>query len=176
MKILRSTNILSGWYRIEESVLSFFLLTMIIIACIQIFLRIFFSSGLAWIDPLLRYLVLWSGLLGASVATRMGKHIAIDLISHLVPDRISHWLATLINLFSLIICAILTYASVVFVINESSFDNAQVLLGLSSWQLNLIFPISFGLICLHLLIAIITGTRKNLPGAATWHVPTGSPE
>jgi TRAP-type C4-dicarboxylate transport system permease small subunit len=160
-------NILSAWYRLEEAVLSLLLMAMIILACLQISMRFFFSSGIVWIDPILRYLVLWSGLLGAAVATRMSKHIAIDLITHLVSDHISHWLTALVQLFSLIICSILTYASVIFVINEASFDSSQLLLGLSSWQLNLIFPISFGLMSLHFLISMFSGLGKRLKSSTT---------
>lgn len=155
-------SILSGWYKFEEIFLGLLLIVMIIIACLQIALRSFFSSGIVWADPLLRYLVLWSGLIGAVVATRMGKHIAIDLISHLVPKHIFHWLQVLIKLFSLIICAIMTYAAIIFIINEASFSSSQKLMGLSSWQLNLVFPISFGLISLHLLIAMVTEVKISI--------------
>ena len=61
------------------------------------------------------------------------------------------------------ICMTLTYASTIFVINEASFTSSQTLLGLSSWQLNLIFPLSFGLISLHLLIAVISGIKETIP-------------
>jgi TRAP-type C4-dicarboxylate transport system permease small subunit len=163
MTTLSLRNILAGWYKIEEIALSLLLTAMIILACLQIALRAIFSSGIVWADPLLRYLVLWSGFLGAAVATRMGKHIAIDLISHLVPELILHWLQVAIQLFSLTVCLILTYASIIFVINEASFTSSQTLLGLASWRLNLIFPVSFGLISLHLLIAVISGIREALP-------------
>ena len=163
MTTLSLRNILASWYKIEEIALSLLLTTMIILACLQIGLRVIFSSGIVWADPLLRYLVLWSGFLGAAVATRMGKHIAIDLVSHLVPDLILHWLQLAIQFFSLSICLILTYASIIFVINEASFASSQTLLGLASWRLNLIFPVSFGLISLHLLIAAISRIRTTMP-------------
>ena len=54
---------------------------MIVLAGTQILLRNLFDSGFVWIDPLLRVMVLWLGLLGATVATRQDKHIRIDLLS-----------------------------------------------------------------------------------------------
>ena len=53
--ILRSIS----W--IEETFLCLLLFSMILLACVQIFLRFFFSGGFAWADPLLRYMVLWAG-------------------------------------------------------------------------------------------------------------------
>ena len=153
---------LSGIYRFEEYLLSLLLLAMILLACLQILLRSGFSSGLPWADPFLRYLVLWSGLFGAVVATRMSKHIAIDLISHLVPDLFLHWLQIAINFFSMTVCLVLTYASVIFVINEASYGGDQSVLGLSSWQLNIIFPVAFGLISFHFLIIGLFGIKETI--------------
>jgi len=166
MALFSPRKILSGWYRVEESILSLLLLLMIVLACLQIGLRIVFSSGISWADPLLRYLVLWSGLLGAAIATRRGKHIAIDLISHLVPDLLAHWLQIVLEFFSMAVCLLLTYASVIFVINEASFGSGQMILGMSSWQLNLMFPISFGLISLHFLIEAVSGIKETISGKA----------
>ena len=160
MSVFAPRHILSTIYRLEDTLLSLLLFVMIILSCLQIGLRTMFSSGIAWADPLLRYLVLWAGLLGAAVATRTGKHIAIDLFSHLMPKRISRWLGAAVQFFSLAVCLLLTYASIVFVANEASFGYGQTLLGLASWQLNLIFPFSFGLISLHFLIWTILGVGK----------------
>jgi TRAP-type C4-dicarboxylate transport system permease small subunit len=168
LRSLRKT--LSGIYRLEEYLLSTLLLAMIVIACLQIVLRSVFSSGLPWADPFLRYLVLWSGLFGAVVATRMSKHIAIDLISHLVPELFLHWLQIVIQFFSMAVCLVLTYASTVFVINEASYGGDQSVLGLSSWQLNIIFPVAFALISLHFLIIGLFGIKE-----AIHHTPDRKP-
>ena len=70
-----SRRILAGIIKLEEALLSILLTAMIVLACYQIGLRWFTSGGLPWIDPLLRYLVLWSGLLGAVLATAKDNHI-----------------------------------------------------------------------------------------------------
>ena len=99
----------------EEAFLCLVLFAMIILACLQIFLRTFYASGILWIDPLLRYLVIWAGLFGAAVATKQSKHISIDIISHIVPEKYLPWLQILLNVFSASVCIILAYAAVKFV-------------------------------------------------------------
>ncbi|HSL40042.1 MAG TPA: hypothetical protein VK857_06700, partial [Desulforhopalus sp.] len=47
----------------EEILLGLLLSAMIRLACLQIILRTFFAGGLFWADPVLRYLVIWSGFL-----------------------------------------------------------------------------------------------------------------
>ena len=131
--------------RLEDIVLSFILISMILLACTQIFLRTFLSSGLFWADPLLRYLVLWSGLLGAVTATGQGKHIALDVLSKKLPHSIALWL----NLTTLIFCCLasagLAWASVLFIQGEFEFGSAGPL-DLPLWFWNSVFPVAFCLI------------------------------
>lgn len=143
-----------GWTWLTDGLLCLLLAAMIFIACIQIALRTFFSGGLLWADPLLRYLVLWSGMLGAVVATREGKHIAIDVITYLAPEKIRAWIRLVINLFSLVVAGILTWTAITFVRNEALFGTND-LLNIPSWIWNLIFPAAFGLIAFHFLIALL---------------------
>ena len=134
----------------EETFLCLLLFSMILLACLQIFLRIFFSTGILWIDPLLRYMVIWAGLFGAAVATKHSKHISIDIISHLVPEQFLPWLHALINLFSGTVCAVLTYAAIIFVRDEALYGGRGIL-AIPSWCLNLAFPIAFGIIACRFL-------------------------
>jgi TRAP-type C4-dicarboxylate transport system permease small subunit len=129
------------------------LVAMIVLACLQIGLRTFSSGGLLWADPILRYLVLWCGMLGAVVATREKKHIGIDVLGYLAPPHIKVWIDLVIDAFSSLVVAILTWASVIFVQNERLFGGPSVL-DVPSWIWNLIFPMAFGLITIHFLLAI----------------------
>ena len=62
-------------HRVEDALLVILLSLMILLAATQILLRNFFDLGFVWADPLLRALVLWLGLIGATVATfwRLGQ-------------------------------------------------------------------------------------------------------
>lgn len=145
-----------GFCWLEESFLCILLFSMIFLACLQIILRDVFSTGLLWADPLLRYMVVWVGLFGAALATKRGKHIAIDFTSYLLPARMEPWLRGLIHLFSSSVSIGLTYAAILFVRNEAAFGGGRELIGMPSWVLNLVFPLAFGLIsCRFMIFAII---------------------
>ena len=144
--------------RLEEAFLCLLLVGMILLACLQIVLRDLFGGGLLWADPLLRYMVLWTGMFGAAVATRTGKHIALDVVSYLVPAGMKTWLNLLIHLFSTIVAAALTWAAVIFVRNEAQFGGIN-LLSIPSWAWNLVFPLAFGLITCRFLAAGVTDLR-----------------
>lgn len=145
---------LAAFGRIEDAFLCLLLGTMIGLACWQIALRFFFAGGLVWADQLLRYLVLWSGMFGAVIATREGRHIAIDIVSHLLPARLLPLLRLLIDLFSAAVAGVLTRVAVVFVENERLYGS-ETLLAIPVWGWNLVFSIAFGLITMRFLGAAV---------------------
>ncbi|MEN8256245.1 MAG: TRAP transporter small permease [Thermodesulfobacteriota bacterium] len=147
--------------RFEEGFLCLLLLTMIILAVVQIILRSFFSGGFLWADPFLRYLVLWSGMFGAALATKKGKHIALDVVSYLVPEQVQPWLKCLLDFFSFLVALLLFYAAIIFVRNEAEFG-ASALLSMPSWCWNLVFPLAFALIALRFLTTSLTDFLRLL--------------
>lgn len=140
-------QILHTLSKIEEMTLGILLILIILLACAQIVLRSCFSTGFLWIDPLIRQLVLWAGLLGAVLATGKGQHISLDIVSYLAPEKIRNWLNCLINLFSAIVCTFLTWASCLFLRDEYLYGGPG-LFSISGWVWSLIFPVAF--ICMSL--------------------------
>ncbi len=149
---------------VEEKLLCLLLAAMIILACLQILLRTVFSSGLLWIDPLLRYLVLWCGLLGAVTATSQGKHIALDIFGKQIPPALDPWLSLLTQLFSTLAAAGLSWAGWLFLVGEIK-DGSDGPLALPLWFWNGIFPLAFSLIacksCLLFIMQVVALGSKN---------------
>ncbi len=162
---------------LETFWLALLLVAMIGLACFQIGLRLLLDSGFLWLDPLLRYLVIWAGLFGALAATGRGKHICLDLVSYLLPARYQPLLRCGLHLFSAVVCGVLAWAAVLFVQSEMEFGG-RTLLGLGSWVWNLAFPVAFGLISLRFLAAAmgeVTGFFTEEPGARSRPANGGTP-
>lgn len=119
--------------------------TMIILTCLQIILRTFFDSGLLWADSLVRYLVIWCGLIGAASATGQGNHIALDLTGNKIPAGILPWITLVTHFFCILAAAGLTWAGCRFLQSEIEFGGSGPL-SLPLWFWNSIFPAAFGLI------------------------------
>ncbi len=129
---------------------------MLSLACVQIFLRSVLSSGLPWADPLLRYLVLWCGLLGALKATGQRKHIALDFSNYLVPKSAQPWITFATDLFCTVTTGTLSLAAWIFIKNEIEYGGAD-LLSLPVWVWNIIFPITFGLMTVRYGMRFVLG-------------------
>ncbi|NWG02306.1 MAG: TRAP transporter small permease, partial [Syntrophaceae bacterium] len=133
--------------RVEQALIVTFLSFMILTAFLQIVLRNFFSTGLDWGDSLLRNLVLWIGFIGATLATREGKHINIDVVSRGLPSLGKNVVTLFTHLFSVLICCLLTYAALKFIKNEAQMGN-KTFLNLPAWVPELILPMTFALMTL----------------------------
>jgi TRAP-type C4-dicarboxylate transport system permease small subunit len=130
--------------RVEQTLLVTFLGFMIGIAFLQILLRNFFYTGLDWGDSLVRNLVLWTGFIGATLATKEGKHINIDVVSRWLPSLGKNVVDLITHLFSFFVCCGLTYAALKFIKNEVQMGNITFL-DIPAWIPELILPLTFGL-------------------------------
>jgi TRAP-type C4-dicarboxylate transport system permease small subunit len=142
--------------RVEQTLLVILLGSMILIAFLQIVLRNFFFTGLSWGDTLVRNLVLWIGFIGATLATREGKHITIDLVSPWLPSQGKHFVSLIIRFFSLSICILLTYAALKFIRNEAEMGN-RTLLNIPTWIPGMILPMTFSLMTFRFSLRFLRG-------------------
>lgn len=145
-------------HRAEDALLVVLLGTMIVLAGTQIILRNFLDSGLVWIDPMLRVLVLWLGLLGATVATRNNKHIRIDLLSKFFDRNTHRLIQSLVGQVSAWTCIVIAWSGVRWVRMDYT-DGLDSLLGIPAWMLEVIVPAAFGLIGLRYFIKSVGWAR-----------------
>jgi C4-dicarboxylate transporter DctQ subunit len=151
--------------RMEQLLLVILLSLMIILAFSQIVLRNFFSTGLSWGEPLVRYLVLWVGFIGASIATKEGRQISIDVLSSWGPGSWSSVIQVVTSLFSSFICGLLTFAALKFIRNEAQIGGITFL-GIPTWMPQLIIPVAFGLMALRFaLLPFKTVSGSAAPGS-----------
>ena len=138
--------------RVEQALLVFFLALMMVTAFSQIAVRNLFGIGLTWSEPLVRYLVLWVGFLGAALAVREGRHITIEVAVLWRSARDSGTLKAVSHLGSAVVCSLLAYAAARFVRDEAQIGN-QTFLGLPGWVPELIVPVTFAVMALRFLLS-----------------------
>lgn len=136
---------------------------MVGLAFSQVVLRNLLRLGLPWADIVLRHMVLWAGFLGASLATRQGRHIAIDVVSRFLPSGARQWLAAALHAVACLIAVLLANASWAFVASER-LGQGMLLRGVPTWWGQLIIPIGFGLMAFRFgLRAILFATGRLEP-------------
>lgn len=173
-------GMLRALHRLEDIFLALLLGAMVVLAPLQIFLRNFFDAGIGWIDPLLRVLVLWVGLMGAVAASRSDRHIRIDAASKLLSPRAAAILGILTGLFTAAVSGIVSWNSGRFVVDEWEFGSTAFS-GIPAWMFEIVIPVAFGLIALRYglralgqLKSLLTSDPSADPGADPGADPEGS--
>lgn len=136
---------------IEDSILISLLLLMVFLAGFDIIARLLLGSGVTWISPLLKIMVLWVGLLGALLATRTKEHIAIDIVGRLAPLHIKKSLDIVTSLFSATVCLLIAWYSQEFVRFAWQFGDIAFA-RVPAWPLQIIIPVCFFFMGLRFLL------------------------
>ncbi len=147
--------------KLESFVLSLLLFSMIGLASLQIILRNFFSGGFIDAEPLLRLMVLWIGLIGAVAASRVYKHIAIDVITRFLSQRNKLIALAFNHLFVASVCAIIAWHAGRFVLMDYEADS-PAFGAIPSWVMELILPFAFGAMALRYGISFIESISQLL--------------
>ncbi len=131
--------------RIEMGLLGLLLLGMVLLSALQILLRNAFGFGFLWVDPLLRYATLWIGFIGAAVAAAQGRHIQIDVLSHVLTPRVRRITGRVTSLAAAATCAVLCESAYRYLASEYAYDTREFL-RLPSWVLLLVIPVGFAVL------------------------------
>lgn len=137
--------------KIENWLLAILVLILVALAGAQIILRNLFDTGLSWADPLLRALVLWTGMLGALAAVRDDKHIALDVLQRFLAPRAQRVARVLTLGFAAAMCALMAWYSVDLVKIDLA-SGGKAFANVPSWLIESILPAGFGLMALRFLL------------------------
>jgi TRAP-type C4-dicarboxylate transport system permease small subunit len=154
MNVVRQIDRVLG--RLEGWLLVLFLAAMVTLTFLQVALRALFiyahmhwansfMGQIDWAEPLVRLLVLWVSLIGASLVTGENKHIKIDLMSDLLPAPLLPCRGLLLSAACALITGFMLKASISYVKMEASFGG-QIFAGLPNWVGQLILPMGFSVI------------------------------
>lgn len=150
----------------ETTLLVLILGGMIALAFAQIVLRNFFDIGLQWSDELLRMLVLWVALAGAVAASRTDKHINIAVLDRFLSLRVKKWVALWVHLFTAVICAIVAWFCLQFVLTSREYED--VILGnIPAWWLQSALPLGFAMIAWRYLLFLLADIVALFSGEKT---------
>jgi len=159
MPPLSSLRMLGSRYeRLEEIVLVSLVVLMVLLGFLQILFRNLISIGIIWIDPVVRHLVLWIALLGASIATRENRHISIDILSgRISPDRYARIQGGM-QLFSALVCLLLVQPAIQFLQND--YEAGKTLaFGIPLWVSQAVMPVMMTVIGVRFLLQGLRNLR-----------------
>lgn len=151
---------------LEQTLSVVFLAAMVLLAFLQVLLRNLWGFGLPWVDILLRHMVLWLGIVGASLATRMKRHIRIDVLPRHFPLRLQQIVERGILLFAAVVSILLGLGAVDLV--QQEWATGSVAFGsVPVWVLQLVLPVGFAVLAFRFVLDVFAG-RPPSPGMGLW--------
>lgn len=124
-------------------------------------------NGFGWSQKLALVLIVWVGLLGASMAAKEGRHIAVDAVKKVIPERFLRGFEVVGGLLTVILCCALAalaaeYAQANWADWIASEKRAFVFesLGWPYWVATVPIPIGFGLMAVRFLGVVIFGAKQ----------------
>jgi tripartite ATP-independent transporter DctM subunit len=164
----------------EDSLSVIALLLMMLLPVSEMVTRMLHLPGIPASPTLVQQLTLWVGLLGAALASRTGRLLALSS-STFLPARIRPWAAVFSALVLAAVSSALASASWTFVESERQ-AGGMLLPGLPKWWFILIMPVGFGVIALR-AIWLAGGWRARaiallgllVPVALGYWIPAGQP-
>ena len=147
-------------HRLEDSLLVSALISMLLMAVLQICLRNFFDSGIFWAESFLRILVLWIAMLGAMVATRESNHISIDVVSRYLNPLPRKLVELFTRWLSACICGVVAFYSFEFVQYEYE-DKTIAFAEVPTWMCQSIIPFGFAVMAIRFVINGLLGLKRN---------------
>ena len=82
--------------RIEQALVVFLVLAIVAMVGVQVVSRYFFNQPMAWVEELSTYCFIWTVFVGASIALKQDRHIAITALELCLSDAQKRWLKLLI--------------------------------------------------------------------------------
>ena len=162
MKVLDAVD--DFLYSVEKWAIIILLSFLMVMAFVQVVLRNLFSTGFVWADIILRNSVLWIALLGASIATKERKHIAIDVVSRYFSIRKKYVIEIVVSIVSVFVCHLLATASWTF-LNDERDAGSILVLNIPTWYFLVIVPFAFYAIAFRFFIRALKRVLVLIKGA-----------
>jgi C4-dicarboxylate transporter, DctM subunit len=154
----------SAGARFEETILALVLLGMVLIPILEIILRRLGSSGISGSTAFVQHGTLLVGMLGAAVAARERRLLALATASFL-PVRWGASAGVVASGFGAAVAVHLAIASIRFVITEWE-AGGTLAYGIPLWLIQLALPVGFAMIALRLVIHSAGRVTVRLGAAA----------
>lgn len=140
----------------ENIFLTAILIVMMFCTFTQVILRNVFSTGIIWFDPLSRYLVLWTGFIGASIATKNDKNLCVDALFRILSPLWKKRVRVFTYIISLAVSILLFVSSIAYLETERAGEEIAFL-DVPVWIIQIVIPFAFVMISLRFLFkAILT--------------------
>jgi TRAP-type C4-dicarboxylate transport system permease small subunit len=124
--------------------------TMALLVFVNVVTRYVFNFSIIWVEELTQYQMIWITYLGAGLALREGRHVAVEVFQDRLPPRLRRHARTLVGLAML--AFLVTLAVLGFRIAQFTWNQETPVLNIPTGIPYLGVPIGALVMALHLVV------------------------
>ncbi len=102
--------------RANQAFIGAMMVTMFALVFTNVVTRYGFGFSIAWAEEVSGFLMIWITYIGAGLALRQGRHVAIELFQDMLPPRMCRAVRTVLGMGILVFFAFLAYLGFQFVV------------------------------------------------------------
>ena len=106
----------TGYVRLNQGLIGLMMAVMFVLVFTNVVTRYGLGFSIAWAEEVASFLMIWVTFLGAGLALREGRHVAIDVLQDRLPESVRRGLRFILALAILAFLALLTWLGVHFVV------------------------------------------------------------
>lgn len=141
--------------RLEEIIVVFSLAVASILTFLEVILRYFFGSSLGFTHEVVVYLLIGTGLIGASIGVRNKVHIGVDLAIQQFPYAVQKAIVILTHLLSIAFCVTYTFLGIEQVQIIANFGQVTPEMQIPLYIPILLVPIAFALMSIRFIQQLV---------------------
>lgn len=127
----------------EEYTAGFALLSMAVLYFIEVVLRYLFSRSNAWVEELLRYMMVFITFFGASVAIKYGAHMSVNVIEYIPSNTLKRLVNVFVTLMGIVFSVLILYFSWFLVLRIKGFGQQSPAMQVPMYIPYAIIPLGF---------------------------------
>jgi TRAP-type C4-dicarboxylate transport system permease small subunit len=142
----------TGYVRLNQALIGLMMAVMFVLVFTNVVTRYGLGFSIAWAEEVASFLMIWVTFLGAGLALREGRHVAIDVLQDRLAERARRGLRLVLALVILAFLALLTWLGVQFVV--FGWRSVTFVTQLPRGIPYLAVPIGCAMFALHLLLIL----------------------
>lgn len=143
----------------EETLAFLFLFLMVLGSFAMWCLRVFWGASVMWVGEVTSYAMLWSGFLGASIATSNLQHFRIDLVRFISNPALKKTFRTLSYLAAFVFFGVFSYAAIRYMQTLFLFKERSRYLDWPLWPFYLVIVYFYAMGMLRFFLTAIMKVR-----------------
>lgn len=139
-----------GFVRLNQALIVLLMASMAVLVFANVVMRYVFNQSIFWVEEFTQIQMIWVAYLGAGLALREGRHVAVDMLQDLLPAPLRHGIRWFIAIAMALFLATLVVLGVQ--IAEFTWGQETPAMGLPAGLPYLGIPLGAAAMLLHLLL------------------------